>query len=66
MVTGEDEHVGTKVLQVRGDRMEFVLNNGAGKWDVPNPYGTDQACKNYIVDGPGHYRLQSGKLIKLS
>lgn len=65
MEAGEGEHADTKVLQIRGNRLEFVLNNGGGQWDTPNPYGADQAHNNYVIDAPGTYRLQAGKLGKL-
>lgn len=44
------------------ERVEFVMNNGEGKWDTP---GYDGSGKNYIIDGPGDYFLKSGKLQRL-
>ena len=66
MEDGQDEFANWKVLQVRGTRLEFVLTNGDGQWDTPDPYGTNQANRNYVIDAPGSYRLLSGKLGKVS
>lgn len=65
MENGHDEFANSKVLQVRGTRLEFVLTNGDGQWDSPDPYNTNQANKNYVIDAPGSYRLESGKLNKV-
>lgn len=65
MQFGSEDLTGCKVLQVRGHSVEFVLNDGAGQWDTPDPYGSSQN-KNYTVDSPGKYRLQGGRLKKLS
>ena len=64
MQSGSHNLSGSKVLQVRGNQIEFVLNDGAGQWDTPDPYGSSQN-KNYQVDAPGKYRLQGGKLERL-
>ena len=64
MQPGAVELAGSKVLQVRANCIEFVLNDGAGQWDTPDPYGSNQN-KNYTIDSPGEYRLQGGKLNKL-
>ncbi len=65
MQTGSGDLAGSKVLQVTGNRIDFVLNDGAGQWDTPDPYGSSQN-KNYTIDCPGQYRLQGGRLSKLS
>jgi len=65
MQFGSEDLARCKVLQVRGHSIEFVLNDGAGQWDTPDPYGSSQN-KNYTVDSPGKYRLQGGRLNKLS
>lgn len=62
---GSEDFAGCKVLQVRGHSIEFVLNDGAGQWDTPDPYGSSQN-RNYTVDSPGKYRLQGGRLNKLN
>lgn len=64
MQSGSDDLAGAKVMQVRGHRLEFVLNDGAGQWDTPDPYGSSQN-KNYTISAPGRYRLQAGSLDKL-
>ena len=66
MEDGQNEYASSKVLQVRGNRLEFVLTNGDGQWDTPDPYGTNQANRNYVIDAPGSYLLQSGKLSNVS
>lgn len=66
MTDGQDEFADSKVLQVRGTRLEFVLTNGDGQWDSPNPYNTDGINKNYVIDAPGRYTLNSGVLTKVS
>lgn len=66
MEDGQGKFANWKVLQVRGTRLEFVLTNGDGQWDTPDPYGTNQANRNYVINAPGSYRLLSGKLSKVS
>ena len=61
MQTGKGAFAASKVLQVRGTRLEFVLNDGAGQWDTPDPYGSSQS-KNYIISTPGKYRLEAGEI----
>ena len=64
MQPGKGEFAGSKVLQVRGNRLEFVLNDGAGQWDTPDPYGSSQT-KNYIISTPGTYRLEAGAICQI-
>ena len=64
MQQGEGDLFGVKVLQVRGDSLEFVLNDGAGQWDTPDPYGSSQT-KNYTINAPGTYKLVAGSVTKL-
>ena len=61
MESGSGNLAGHKVMQVRGTRLEFVLNDGSGQWDTPDPYGAGQA-KNYHINTPGTYKLKDGKL----
>jgi hypothetical protein len=61
----EDDH-GTRKISVPGNRMKFVLTNGLGKFDTPNPYGDPHQPKNYEINGPGSYKLEAGKLTRLS
>ncbi|KAK9805187.1 hypothetical protein WJX72_004677 [[Myrmecia] bisecta] len=60
MQEGREDLAGKKVLEVRGHRLEFVLNDGAGDWDTPDPSGGGR--RNYVIDSPGRYRLKSGQL----
>lgn len=64
MQPGKEDFAGCKVLQVRGNELEFVLNDGAGQWDTPDPYGSSQT-KNYIINTPGKYRLEAGEISQL-
>ncbi len=64
MQDGQGALAGKKVLRVDGNRVEFVVNDGSGDWDTPNPYGNSDV-KNYRVDSPGVYVLKSGQLRKL-
>lgn len=64
MQSGSDDLAGYKVMQVRGNKIEFVLNDGSGQWDTPDPYGAGQS-KNYRIDTPGTYRLKDGRVSKL-
>ena len=61
MQAGKDDLRGFKVAQVRGNSLEFVLNDGSGQWDTPDPYGGSQT-KNYTISAPGMYRLEAGKI----
>lgn len=64
MRPGKDKFAGSKMLQIRGNRVEFVLNDGAGQWDTPDPYGGSQT-KNYVINAPGEYRLAAGRITKV-
>ena len=64
MQPGTEEFAGSKVLKVRGNRLEFVLNDGAGQWDTPDPYGSSQT-KNYNISTPGRYRLEAGEISQI-
>ena len=64
MQPGKDKDVGYKVVQVRGNQLEFVLNDGAGQWDTPDPYGSSQT-KNYTISTPGTYKLEAGEISKV-
>jgi hypothetical protein len=44
--------------------MEFVMTNGENDWDSPGRFA--EKPKNYVITGPGTYRLKSGKLEQLS
>ena len=61
MTQGKHDLAGSKCLQIRANCLEFVLNDGAGQWDTPDPYGSSQT-KNYVIDTPGKYRLKAGKI----
>jgi hypothetical protein len=62
----QDDDSGTrKILTVPGKHMKFVVTNGLGKFDTPNPYGDPHKAKNYEINGPGSYILQGGELRKL-
>ena len=62
--TGELGH--SRVLTIdNAHRLEFVINNGNNDWDTPDPYGTG-GQQNYVIEGPGVYRLKSGKVLRLS
>ncbi|KAK9798898.1 hypothetical protein WJX73_003705 [Symbiochloris irregularis] len=54
----------SRVLTVEAQHLEFVINNGSNDWDTPDPYGVKEQ-KNYVINGQGRYRLQSGKVLKL-
>jgi hypothetical protein len=56
---------GTLKISLPGNRMKFVVSNGSGKFDTPNPYGDPQKPKNYEINGPGNYILEGGNLTKL-
>ena len=64
MQPGKEDFAGCKVLQVRGNQLEFVLNDGAGQWDTPDPYGSSQT-KNYMISTPGKYMLEAGAVSPL-
>lgn len=49
-----------------GNRLEFVLTNGSGKFDSPNPYGEPGHPKNYVIEAPGVWELEGGKLRRLA
>lgn len=53
---------GTKVFKIQGNRMEFVLTNGSGKFDTPNPYGEPGRPRNYVIDHSGTWELINGNL----
>ena len=57
---GTGEFAGSKVVTVEGNNVEFVVTNGEGGWDTPNP----AAGPNYRIDGPGVYLLKSGSISK--
>ncbi|KAG7673055.1 hypothetical protein KSW81_000283 [Nannochloris sp. 'desiccata'] len=54
-----------KILSVPGNRMKFVVTNGLGKFDTPNPYGDPHKPKNYEINEPGCYILEAGNLRRL-
>ena len=56
------EHSSKKMVSVAGSNMRFVLTNGAGKFDTPNPYGDPHKPKNYSIDAPGMYLLEGGEV----
>ena len=66
MNRGTGDQAGWKTLQVPGNAMKFVLTNGKGQFDTPNPYGEPNKPRNYEIHEPGSYLLQSGQLSKLS
>lgn len=61
--TGDLRH--SRVFTVQAKRLEFVISNGDHDWDTPDPYGSG-GQKNYVVEGPGTFRLKSGKLQRLA
>jgi len=61
----EDEGGTRKILSVPGTRMNFVVTNGLGKFDTPNPYGDPHRPKNYEINEPGCYILEAGNLCRL-
>ena len=54
-----------KKISVPGRHMKFVVTNGLGKFDTPNPYGDPNQPKNYEINEPGEYLLEAGNLTKL-
>lgn len=60
-----DPENGRKVFKICGHRMEFVLTNGTGKFDTPNPYGEPNKPRNYLIDGPGIWELKRGDLTRI-
>ena len=64
MQQGKEAFAGSKVVQIRGNRLEFVLNDGAGQWDTPDPYGGSQT-KNYTINAAGQYRLEAGQVSQI-
>lgn len=65
MEAGTGVHTGRKLLSVPGKKIRFVVNNGLGKFDTPNPYGEPGRPQNYEAAGPGTYLLQGGRVVKL-
>ena len=62
---GGDADGGDRLLTVPAARLEFVLTDGFA-WDTPDPYGAKgKGGKNYIIQGPGAWRLKSGRLTRL-
>lgn len=58
--------VGKKVVALPNCRnVEFVMTNGLGKFDTPNPYGEADKPKNYVINAPGMYELRNGQLHRL-
>lgn len=64
MLPGVGELGNSRVLTIKAQRLEFVVNNGNDDWDTPDPYGTG-IQQNYIIEGPGAYRLKSGQVQRL-
>ena len=52
------------VLQ-EGAELQFVMTNGEGKFDTPNPYGEASKPRNYAIREPGTWLLKDGSLRKL-
>lgn len=46
-------------LELDADKVEVAFNDGKDDWDTPS-FGV-----NYQVNGPGSYRITSGKVKKL-
>ena len=65
MQDGAGEFAGKKVFCQEGGRMEFVLTNGSGKFDTPNPYGEPGRPKNYVIEEAGTWELHAGQLRRL-
>jgi hypothetical protein len=62
---GEGPHAGRRVIALpAAARVEFVLTDGGGKFDSPNPYGEPGRPKNYVAKA-GSYFLRSGRLERL-
>lgn len=66
LASGDGEHRGKKVATIPCRRLEFVMTNGVGKFDTPNPYGETDKPKNYVIDMPGMYELKSGKVHRVA
>lgn len=65
LVDGGESVGHDRLLTVPATRLEFVLTDGFA-WDTPDPYGAKgKGGKNYSIDGPGAWRLKSGRLTKL-
>lgn len=52
-----------RALVVEASAIEFVLNNGQGEWDRPNPFSEKPG--NYWIDAPGEYLLKNGRVQRL-
>lgn len=65
MEPGHGHLRGKRILAVPGQHMKFVVTNGMGKFDTPNPYGEPDRPKNYQIDGPGTYLLEGGHITRL-
>ena len=63
MHRGSGEYDGMFVIEFDSASIEFVLTNGEGDWDSPDP-STNH--KNYTIRSHGTYRVKSGKVSKLS
>jgi hypothetical protein len=62
---GEGPHAGRRVIALpAAARVEFVLTDGGGKFDSPNPYGEPGRPKNYVAEA-GAYFLKKGRLERL-
>lgn len=62
-MTQSNQDHNAKNIIIEGRKVEFVMTNGENDWDSPGRY-TDKP-KNYEINGPGTYRLKSGKIEKL-
>jgi hypothetical protein len=64
--TGDGRFAGKKIVTLPNcGNVEFVLTNGLGKFDTPNPYGEPEKPKNYVITLPGVYELRDGQLHRL-
>lgn len=57
-----DRCEGKHVFSIRGNSIEFVLNNGKDQWD--QPFQTNEKRNNYEIQGPGSYHLKRGTICK--
>ena len=44
---GDPAHPGSKHIEVRGNKLDFVINNGNNEWDSP------MGGQNYNISSPG-------------
>lgn len=54
---------GHKAISVPAGSVEFVVTNGDGKWDTPDPYSGGKS--NYEIHGAGRYILARGKITRV-